>query len=169
MAKNISNALKVAEEVISDRLLIAMVLKGLPLNFKPFTMVLTQKKKTLTFFEFKVCLRSYEETEHMYYPPDESYNILQMETTFKKINPRNKLEVSTHSRYDYKSTNYNHNNYQKSWHNREDYKIYLPGKMNIIYYVCGKRSPKAFQCKKQKIFVRIYNKLTLKAKPISLL
>ena len=94
MAKNISNALKVAEEVISDRLLIAMVLKGLPLNFKPFTMVLTQKKKTLTLSEFKVCLRSYEETEHMYYPPDEFNNMLQMKTTFKKINPRNKLGLS---------------------------------------------------------------------------
>ena len=28
----------------------------------------SEKKKTLTFSEFKVCLRSYEETEHMCYP-----------------------------------------------------------------------------------------------------
>ena len=91
-AENISNTLKEADEVISDELLIAMVLKRLSPNFKPFAMVITQKKKTLTFSEFKVCLRSYEETEHMCYPPDESNNILQMKTTFKKINPRNKLE-----------------------------------------------------------------------------
>ena len=64
----ISNTLKEAGEVISDRLLIAMVLKGLPPNFKPFTMVITHKK-TLTFSEFKVCLRSYEETESMCYFP----------------------------------------------------------------------------------------------------
>ena len=51
--ENISNALKEAGEVISDRLLIAMALKGLPLNFKPFIMVITQKKKTLIFSEFK--------------------------------------------------------------------------------------------------------------------
>ena len=106
-SENISNALGKCWT------LIAMVLKGLPPNF---TMVITQKKKTLTF---KVCLRSYEETEHMCFslslsPPDESNNIFQMKTIFKKINPRNKLGVSTHSHYDYKSTNYNYNNYQKS-------------------------------------------------------
>ena len=49
-AENISNALKKVGKVISDRLLIAMVLKGLPSNFKPFTTVITQKKKTLIFF-----------------------------------------------------------------------------------------------------------------------
>ena len=50
---NISNLLKEAGEVISNGLLIAMVLNELPLNFKPFTTVITQKK-TLTFSEFKV-------------------------------------------------------------------------------------------------------------------
>ena len=69
-------------------------------------MVITQKKKTLTFSEFKVCLRSDEETEHMCYPPDKSTNILQMKTMFGKINPRNKPWVSMHFCYDYKSTNY---------------------------------------------------------------
>ena len=82
-AENISNALKEAGEIISDVLLITMVLKGLPTNFKPFTTVITQEKKTLTFSEFRVCLRSYEETEHMCYPPDESNNILQIKITFK--------------------------------------------------------------------------------------
>ena len=53
--ENISKALKEAGEVISVILLIAIVLKGLPPNFKPFTMVITQKK-TLTFSEYKVCL-----------------------------------------------------------------------------------------------------------------
>ena len=57
--ENISNALKEAGEVISDGLLIAMVLKGLLLYLKPFTTLITQKKKTLTFFlNLKVCLRS---------------------------------------------------------------------------------------------------------------
>ena len=40
-SENISNSLKEAGEVISDRILIAMVLKGLPPNFKPFAMVIT--------------------------------------------------------------------------------------------------------------------------------
>ena len=77
----------------------------------------------------------------------ESSNILQMKTIFKKINPRNKLGVSTHSRYHYKSTNYNYNNYQKLQLSREDYKIHPPGKTNIICYICGKRGHKAFECK----------------------
>ena len=64
--------------------------------------------ETLTFFKFKVCLRKYKETAYaLPPPPDESNNILQMKTTFKKAKPRNKLGVSTHSCYDYKSTNYN--------------------------------------------------------------
>ena len=111
--ENISNVLKEAGEVISDGLLIAKVLNELPLNFKPFTTVITQKKKTLTFSEFKVSLRSYEETECMCYSPEESNNILQMKTIFKKNNPRNKPRVSKYSHYDYKSTNHNYNNYQK--------------------------------------------------------
>ena len=119
----ISNALKEVGEVISDGLLIVMVLKGLPPNLRLFTTVITQKKKTLTFPEFKVCSRNYEETERMCYLPDESNNILEMKTTFKNINPRNKLGVSTHSRYNYKSTNHNYNNYQKPQHCRKDYKI----------------------------------------------
>ena len=48
--ENISNALKEAGEVISDGVLIALVQKGLPTNFKLFAMVITQKKKALTFF-----------------------------------------------------------------------------------------------------------------------
>ena len=67
--ENISNALMEAGEVTSDGLLIVMAIKRIPLNFKPFTMVITQKKKTLTFSEFKVYLRNYKETEHMCYPP----------------------------------------------------------------------------------------------------
>ena len=109
-AENISNTVKEAGKVISDRLVIVMVLKGLPLNFKPFTMVIIQKRKIFFWIcsmfklwkKWSVCVTP---------PPDESNNVLQMKTTFKKINPRNKLWVNTHSHYDYKSTNYN--NYQK--------------------------------------------------------
>ena len=144
-AEIISNALKKAREVKSNRLLIAMVLKGLPPNFKSLTTVITLKKKSLTFSEFKVCLRSYKETKGMCYlhPPDESNNILQMKTTFKKAKPMNKLGVSTHLRYDYKSTNYNYNNYQKPQHSSNDYNIspYLPG---IICYICKRKGYKTF-------------------------
>ena len=109
-AENISNALKEAWEVISDGLMIYMILKGLPPNFKHFTTYIS-KKKTLTFSEFKVCLRCYVETRRVCYPPEYSNDILQIKTTFKKINARNKLWVSTHYRYDYRSINFDYNIY----------------------------------------------------------
>ena len=62
-AETAAVSLKTSGEVISDSLLIAMILKGLPSEFKPFTTVIMQKDKSLNFGEFKVALRSYEETE----------------------------------------------------------------------------------------------------------
>ena len=57
-------SLKTAGETISDSLLIAMILKGLPqTRLKPFSTVVTQKDKALSFSEFKFALRSLEETE----------------------------------------------------------------------------------------------------------
>jgi len=49
--------------VVSDGLLIAMILKGLPLAYKTFCTVTTQKDNDHMFAEFKVALRSFEETE----------------------------------------------------------------------------------------------------------
>ena len=53
--------LKGVGEVISDSLLIAMILKGLPKAFNAFSIVITQKNKKQTFLEFTGTLRSYEE------------------------------------------------------------------------------------------------------------
>ena len=56
-------ALKNAGEIISDGLLIAMVLKGLPSSYKPFVVFTTQSSKVKTFQEFKVAIRNFEENE----------------------------------------------------------------------------------------------------------
>ena len=40
-----------------------MILKGLPLDYKTFCTVITQRKEAMTFKEFKIALRSCEETE----------------------------------------------------------------------------------------------------------
>ena len=55
-----------ADEIVSDSLLIAMVLKGLPEDYKTFSAIVSQrdeKEDKMKFPEFKVALRSYEETE----------------------------------------------------------------------------------------------------------
>ena len=57
-AETAATALKTVEEVISDGLLIAMVLKGLPRNYKTFSTVVIQREKQLTFSEFKTALRN---------------------------------------------------------------------------------------------------------------
>ena len=73
------------------------------------------------------------------------------------INLRNKLGVSTHSRYDNKSTNYNHNNYQKPLHNREDCKISPKGRQILFVTFVRRKATKLFnvETKGKKVFVRI--------------
>ena len=62
-AEAASTALKSAGQVFPDTLLIAMVLKGLPPSYKPFTVVITQSDKELTFTDFKMAIRNFEENE----------------------------------------------------------------------------------------------------------
>jgi hypothetical protein len=53
-AENAATALRTSEEVISEALLIAMVLKELPSSFKTFSAIIVQRdKREITFAEFK--------------------------------------------------------------------------------------------------------------------
>ena len=54
------------ESGVSDPLLIAMVLKGLPVEYKPFSVVVLQSDKNYSFHEFKVSLRDFEENEKVF-------------------------------------------------------------------------------------------------------
>ena len=56
-------ALKNAKETLSDGLVIAMILKGLPDSYKPFVVHITQSTSEITFAMFKSQLKSFEETE----------------------------------------------------------------------------------------------------------
>ena len=74
-AETTSTALKGAGETVSDSLLIAMVLKGLPPEYKTFATIVTQKdEKDHKFSDFKVALRSFEETEKCSPSSDSEFN-----------------------------------------------------------------------------------------------
>lgn len=63
-AEKYASALRTAKHTVEDSLLIAMVLKGLPQQYKPFEVVITQnEKEDMKFHAFKVALRSFEDTE----------------------------------------------------------------------------------------------------------
>ena len=62
-AETAATSLKTAGEIVSEGLMVAMVLKGLPQEFKTFSTVIRQREKPITFSEFKISLRNFEETE----------------------------------------------------------------------------------------------------------
>ncbi|KAL1263579.1 hypothetical protein QQF64_006318 [Cirrhinus molitorella] len=64
-AENIITALRDAGETMSDRLTIAMILRGLPDSFKPLAVHITQNEDNVTFTDFKRRLRIYEAAEKM--------------------------------------------------------------------------------------------------------
>ena len=62
-AETASTSLKTAGEIVSDSLLIAMCVRGLPPSFNSFATLITQNDDIDDFAKFKSSLRSFEETE----------------------------------------------------------------------------------------------------------
>ena len=62
-AERAATGLRKAGETITDNLVIAMILKGLPESFKPFVVVHTQLDKYKTLSAFKAALNNYSNTE----------------------------------------------------------------------------------------------------------
>ena len=62
-AETAATSLKSSGEIVSDTMLIAMVMKGLPPSYKPFVVFVTQSEKVMTFLQFKTSIRTFEENE----------------------------------------------------------------------------------------------------------
>ena len=76
-AQTAATSLKSVGEQISDSLLIAKIIKGLPSEeYKPFSTVVTQKDKDISFSEFKVSLRSFEATQKVSTESDKHDNVV---------------------------------------------------------------------------------------------
>ena len=77
-AETAASMLKKAGEVVSDNLVIAMMLKGLPSEFKSFVTVTTQRRKPHTLSSFKQALRTHEETMKACEKETDSDNVIFM-------------------------------------------------------------------------------------------
>ena len=72
-------------ETLSDGLIIAMVLKGLPRTFNAFSIYVTHSSKELTFSELKTQLRSFEDTDK-YNQNSNDDNVMKLTISFLKMN-----------------------------------------------------------------------------------
>ena len=118
-AENSASALRTASETVSDALLIAMVLKGLPDQFKPFEVVVTQNNSIITFAEFKIALRNYEDTENARGSRGESDSV----------------------------KHFVHNNNNKKHFGGNSYSNNNNSRKQIVCYKCGAPGHKSPQCK----------------------
>ena len=76
-------ALRNSGETLSYCLIIAMVLKGLPSTFNPFSIYVTHSNKELTFSKFKTQLQSFEDTDK-YHQNSNDDNVMKLTNSFSK-------------------------------------------------------------------------------------
>lgn len=86
--ENIITALREAGETLSDGLIVAMVLGGLPDSFKPLAVHVTQNEDNVTFADFKRRLRVYEESEKMKRTEPNTDNVMKMHVRQGKVQSR---------------------------------------------------------------------------------
>lgn len=74
-----------------------MVLKGLPISYKPFVVVTTQSEKQLTFADFKVALRSFEDTEKSCTENNDDYVVMRAAGNSINSEPQIKKSITCYA------------------------------------------------------------------------
>ena len=77
-------ALRNAGESLNVGLIIAMILKGLPGTFNPFSIYVTHSSKELTFSKLKTQLQSFEDTDKYHHNSNDD-NVMKFTTSFSKV------------------------------------------------------------------------------------
>ena len=136
--ETVAAALKSAGEVISDGLLQSMLLNGLPESYKAFEDIITQKEKVMTFSDFKVAIRNYEENRRV--------SIDTIENQFSsvmKMQHDGGRDRSVERRNEYRSNGYN--NRDQTPQNRSQ-----GNNSKITCYSCGGCGHKSAECPNNK-------------------
>ena len=101
-AETTCNSLKTAGENISDSLLMAITMKGLPDRFNTFCTVMTQKDEDCSFLDYKIALKSFEENErYRHRTACEKDTIMQLNP--RTSNPRRNITCYTCGEPNHKS------------------------------------------------------------------
>lgn len=86
--ETVLTALKNVGQTVDDAVVIAMILKGLPSHFNPFSIYETHSNKELMFSEFKTELYSLEETLKHKDQSSSDY-VMKLTSTFSRTTMRN--------------------------------------------------------------------------------
>ena len=86
--ETVATSFKTTGEVISDGLLMAMILKRLPVSCKPFVVFITQSEKVMTFQNFKFAIRNYEENEKASISNTQFESVMKIQTQYENTTSR---------------------------------------------------------------------------------
>ena len=138
--ETVAAGLKSAGEIISDGLLQSMLLNGLPECYRRFEDIVTQRDKMMTFSDFKVAIRNYEENRKV--SMDSMDNKFSSVMKIQHDVGRNR---NAEGRTEYRSNNSNH--LQTQQHNRlHNSDRFQNANDKIICFSCGGCGHKSFEC-----------------------
>jgi hypothetical protein len=106
-ADSAATGLRAAGESISDNLVIAMILKGLPEAYHPFVVIHTQLDQVKSFSEFKAALHNYANTEAIR-RQDQTTQFTALTTKSTKHSNKQHTMTKQHSTSSSYSTHCNH-------------------------------------------------------------